>query len=362
MNIMSPVSSANEVDDLMEAGARELYCGVLSRGWSADYTNIAAPNRREWTVSNLKDLTELKNVIALAHSWKGKVNLVLNALYTRKQYPKLCEFLEEVRPLNPDAVIVADPGLMLLIRQMRWDIPIHASTGCTVFNVRAARFFHQMGAARVIFPRQNTVSEMVDLAGKIDFMEKEAFIFNSGCRNIDGFCTFHHGVNEVLKKDSWKLLKKLGLDFRFLTMLWRLPRSAAIKLTRAVDCMPDSACLLNYKVEFDKGEDDPDAKALKSWLESGFNFFFGLDTCGSCALYKLYHAGIDAVKIVGRENPTDKKLRDVRYIAGMLKYLEEEKPGEEEFKSLCRKEYGRFFGYPCGGWCYYPEVLEGEKL
>ncbi|MCD6309246.1 MAG: U32 family peptidase, partial [Candidatus Eremiobacteraeota bacterium] len=143
MRIMAPVSSPKEVDALMEAGARELYCGVLSSRWSKDYTNIAPPNRREWTVSNLKDLHELQDVITLTHSWKGKVNFVLNALYTRNQYPQLCEFLEEIRPLKPDAIIIADIGLMLMIRQMRWDVDIHASTGCTVFNLEAAKFFHR---------------------------------------------------------------------------------------------------------------------------------------------------------------------------------------------------------------------------
>jgi len=361
MNIMSPVSSVKEVDALMEAGARELYCGVIPGGWSGNFTNIAAPNRREWTVSNLKSIRELKDVVALVHTWQGKVNLVLNALYTRSQSSELLDLIENVRVTNPDAVIAADIGLIMMIKKLNWDVPIHASTGFTVFNAEAARFLHKLGAERLILPRHNTLEELVALGKKIDFMEKEAFIFNSGCRNIDGFCTFHHGVNEVLKDRAWKLPKKLGLDFRFLSFLRRLPRSLAAKITRSIDFMPDSACLLNYDVGFEKGGDEPDAGELKSWLEGGFNFFFGLDTCGACALHALYHAGFDAVKIVGRENPTDKKLRDVRFLFHLLEYLQDEDPDEETFKAYCRKTYKKFYGYSCGRWCYYPDVLTDRR-
>lgn len=355
MKIMSPLSKASEVEPLLAAGADELYCGVLSSAWRKDYTNMASVNRREWSVSNLTTMEQLEEVVHKAHAHGGKVNLTLNALYTEPQYPLLLKQLEALRRIPLDAVIVADLGLLLTLRQLHWEIPVHISTGATVFNVSAAKFFKALGGVRVIFPRQNTVAELLDLARKVDFMETEVFIFNSGCKNIDGFCTFQHGSNEILKGKLWKIPKALGLDYKILKALRRCPPACARAVTRSFNFMPDSACLLNYQVEVAQGREEPLASRAASWIASTFNFFTGLDTCGACSLYHFKPAGITAVKIVGRENPTAKKLQDVKFLKSCLNYLDSQ-PSWESYQAFAREEYQRIFKTSCHNWCYYPET------
>lgn len=363
MKLLSPISRVDEVEDLIAAGADEFYCGVMPSEWRRSYSNLAALNRREWSVSNLNSFGELDEIRKVTRSRKIPLYLTLNALYTKNQNKSLERLVKQLQEFSPDAFIVADLGLLMLLRELKTGIPVHASTGCTVFNVASAKFFQALGASRVIIPRQNNLREIMDLAEKIDFMEKEVFIFNSGCRNIDGFCTFHHGVQEILKSDLWKIPKQLGLDYQFLSLLRMMPPALASNLTRKLGCMPDSACLLNYKIEFLKGKDHPEAKKLKSWLKRNLNFYFGLDSCGACALYYLRQVKVDSLKIVGRENPSEKKIKDLLFLRRCLAFLEEHNPSPEPYFAFCRKQYHEIYGFPCRDWCYYPLKDEGlEKL
>jgi len=361
MKILSPVRSADEVLPLIEAGAEELYGGVLARDWRKKYTNIASINRREWSTSNIESYEELEEMVAIAHEHNARFYLALNALYTEPQHEQLKDHLERIRSIALDALIVADLGLMLTLREMKWHTEIHISTGGTTFNSETARFYHEeFGATRIVFPRHYSAREIVELSGKIDFMDKEAFVFNAGCKNIDGFCTYQHGVNEIVHKGSWQLPKMLGVDQAFYKGLRTLSPKTAVKITRALGGSPDSACLLNYDIAIRHGSGNrEEERAAIEWLESAFNVYSGLDPCGACDFYQFQKAGLASVKIVGRENPTWKKVRDVTYLKSVLDHLKGS-ASEEEFIKFCRSQYKRVIGTDCLEWCYYPKVGKSQ--
>jgi hypothetical protein len=108
-------------------------------------------------------------------------------------------------------------------------------------------------------------------------------------------------------------------------------------------------------VEALKGDPGGAEKAVK-WLRSTFQVYSGLDPCGACALWDLNRAKITSLKIVGRENPTWKKVRDVKYLRRMIDYLENTTFSKEEFRVTAREEYEIHYGASCRQWCYYPEV------
>src|SRR5262249_31052706 len=138
----------------------------------------------------------------------------------------------------------------------KWPSEIHISTGGTTFNSYAAKFYHRLGASRVVLPRHFNAPEIVKMVGRIDYMEREVFIMNAGCKNVDGFCTFQHGINENLHGDRWKLPKKLGLDQAFYKTLRLLPPKAAATVTKCVGaCGTDSPCLFPYAVQMTKGDE-----------------------------------------------------------------------------------------------------------
>ncbi len=343
------------MESLIVAGAQELYCGVLSASWKKKYTNVASPNRREWKASNLNDHQELKEVVALAHSHNVPVILALNAFYTKLQYPALEKQLEEGLKTGVDALIVADLGLLLYIKERGIKIPLHISTGGTIFNSWTIRFYRKLGASRIILPRHFSVPEIVEIVQKAKGIEMESFILNRGCKNIDGFCTFQHGVNEVRWGPIWNIPKSLGLDYYLLNVLRRLPSRISSSISRSSLFGSVGACFLNYEVKAFSSSakiDEEKLRAAEKSISNTFNLLSGLDPCGVCQLYEFQKAGMHSIKIIGRSNPTSKKLKDVKFLKASLDFLSHE-PSQEDFVNFVKEKYRQSYHFPCGELCYY---------
>ncbi len=355
MKILSPAISAHEVDAVIKAGAGEIYCGVMPSAWKKAYTNVASPNRREWEVSNMTNFEELSEAVKRAHAKGVPVFLTLNALYTESQYPELKNFVEKADACGIDALIIADLGFLLLAREMGWKRDLHISTGGTAFNSETVDFYRKQGASRVIIPRQNRLSEIAHIAENARDLEIETFILNRGCKNIDGFCTFHHGVNEVRIPLWWRIPKKLHMDYYLLNWMKRLPLSLRNRIAHSPIFGSVGACFLSYDIDV-KSDSKTDAKqkTLHDNLRRNFNLFTGLDTCGACGLWDMHRAGVDSLKIVGRSNPLEKKIRDVSFLAACIQQISMME-NKQEFVVFAKTCYRKTYGFPCDNWCYFPE-------
>ena len=345
MRILAPVNKPGEVDEIIAAGADELYCGVMPGDWLKKYTNIASPNRREWTSANLSDFRELQQVVDRAHARGIPVYMTANAFYTEEQYPLMLDQIAGAGRIGVDAFIIGDVGLLVALKNAKLGVTIHISNTGAAFNTEAVRFFKQLGARRVILPRQLTLDEIAQLVGASGDIEFEVFIMNSGCKNIDGFCTFHHGVSEILYPGVWNFFKKLHFDHYLLEFVRGLPFGLSGRLKSNVFGI-DSACLLNYKVS-------GSATGACRAISASFNLLSGADPCGACDLYRLKNIGIDSLKIVGRNHPTAKKIKDVAFLKKMLLCLEQDPAlPEEDFKKKSRAEYVKTYGLDCKALCY----------
>lgn len=354
--ILSPANGPQEVRAVIAAGADEIYCGVMPTAWRKAYTNVASPNRREWEVSNMASFETLAASVRAAHEHDVPVFLTLNALYTEGQYAEVQEFVRQAAKCDVDAVIVADLGILLKLPDMGWQKGIHISTGGTTFNDEAVAFYRELGASRVILPRQNRISEIAEITRHNPEMETETFVMNRGCKNIDGFCTFHHGVNEVRVPLWWRIPKKLHWDYYLLNIMKRLPLHIREKLGHASMFGSVGACFLSYDIAVESESATEDQKStLAANLRNNFNLFTGFDTCGACALRELAAAGVQSVKIVGRSNPPHKKIQDVKFLKTCLRFIEQSAPSEEQYKAFAKREYGNIYGYACHEWCYFPE-------
>jgi len=355
IRVLSPVNGLHEIGPLIEAGAGEVYCGVMPAEWRKSYSNVASPNRREWSTANLTSFDEVAQIVATAHAHAVPVFLTMNALYTAGQYGQVQKLVDEAVRSGVDAVIVADLGLLLRLREMGWQKAIHVSTGGTTFNDETVAFYRDLGAARVILPRQNRVTEIAALAAHNRDIELETFVMNAGCMNIDGFCTHHHGTKELRMPLWWNLPKKLHCDHYLLTLMRRLPARLRTALSRSAAGSSDSACFLGYDLDIRSDAAGPaERQNLQANLRRNFTMFTGADTCGACALWHFEKAGIVSVKIVGRNNPLSKKLADVRFLSGCLRHLRERNPSQEDFVALAQRLYRETFGFACHEWCYFP--------
>ncbi len=358
MKILAPVNRPDEIEAVVSAGADEVYCGLLPPAWKRDYSNVASMNRREWSAANIEDPEGLKRICGFCRRSGVPVFLAMNALYSQEQYPLVFETIDRARGLGISGVIVADMGLLVSLRERDMDIPVHISTGGTTFNSATARFYKQMGARRIVLPRHLRVDEISDIVRRCPDMEFEVFILNSGCKNIDGFCTFHHGVNEALHPGLWDLFKRQGFDRRILRLLQLISPALSAHVKGSLFGI-DSACLLDYKVSLEKGggTDPALARRLARRISRSFNLITGADTCGVCRLAEFIEAGVYGVKIVGRNYPTSKKVADIVFLKTVAQRISRGAQTPDMFRAFVRDTYARVYKMPCRRLCYYPDGM-----
>lgn len=356
MNIMSPLNRIEEVDPLIDDGATMFYAGVMPHDWRDDYTNMASPNRREWKSSNFLDYQSFGKAVRRARDRNVPVFMTLNALYTEAQYPRIEDMVRRATDAGVAAFIVADVGMFLRLQELNLGPELHASTGATIFNERTARLFVRLGASRITLPRHNTVAELCGLTRKLAPIPTDVFVMNSGCKNIDGFCTFHHGENEIKIGRLWDMFKNRGADHYLLEYLRKLPEPITQTLSDISPFGSICACFLPYKVTNISAREIPDEvrRRTEQNIRRSFNLLSAMDHCAACALPAFHRAGVDALKIVGRNHPTGKKRKDVRFLRAVLELIDRRQgdPPQEEIIELHRQH----FGGSCANLCYYPEV------
>ncbi|MFH0914635.1 MAG: peptidase U32 family protein [Chloroflexota bacterium] len=328
MKILSPLNQPEEIEPLVSAGAAELYCGLLPEDW--EYTAFSI-NRRQEREDNLSSFQELKECCELAHRHSVPIHLTLNEhYYTEKQYPYIKDYVNKALDAGVDALYVADVALLLTLKEWGVKVPLHISTGGTTFNSYTARFYQGLGAERIILPRHLTVEEIARIVEKVPDLPLEVFILNSKCHNIDGYCTFHHGLSEVVSKEEAR-------EFR-------------------------NGCMVDFKIHLASPVYNPEELAeLAPRISQERQYLWKrvhIDSrpCGVCALYDFREMGIYSVKIVGRKNATLKKLVDSRFVRQCLDYLETD-PDRDRYRQWAQARYRETYRYPCrSSMCYYPQV------
>ena len=269
MKLLSPVDKVEEVEKIIEAGADELYCGLLTEEWHNKYI-AGAINRRPGGGANFTTFDELQSCIDIARSHSVPVFLTLNEhYYTPEQYPFVLDYVRKVVGMGIYAMMVADLALLLTLRKLDIGARVVISTGGNTFNSEAAKFYRDLGASRIILPRHLTLKEIGNIRSSVADIELETFILNSRCPNVDGLCTFQHGLAD-----------------------------------KSIKPLYENACLLPYDISVSVCE-DAEAGHL-SWKRQHIWQTVHVDDypCGACALYELSKMNITSVKIVGRGNPT----------------------------------------------------------
>ncbi|MCC7241336.1 MAG: U32 family peptidase [Acidobacteria bacterium] len=333
MRLLAPTNHPDEVEMLVGSGAHELYCGVVPGQWT-DRHSLAAPiNRRGSGPGNMQTLGELRDLVDTAHRLGALVHLALNAAtYNEAQVPFLCGLAAEAADeIGIDALIVADVGLLSALMGFRPGLRVHVSSLAAVHNSQAVRFFRDLGASRVILPRQTRVDEAVAMARAVPDVELEVFILNDGCIYEEGHCSTVHSAGPICLTD-W------GYSFR--------PVGAAGELSAAdLDVMADNARAYGEWIGCHVGQADA---VTPTGVPSG--------PCGLCAIPALHRGGVHSLKVIGREAPAYKKLRSVQQVRAVMDGVSDGKSAQE-----CRALAQAIRGTPelcrSGFGCYYPEVV-----
>ena len=171
--LLAPAGDIEKLQTAYDYGADAAYIGGELFGLRAMAKNFAGG--------------DLERARELAQQLGKKLYLTLNAYLTTDQCDALAKELERLKPLDFDAYIVSDPGVLALVRRIDPERCIHLSTQANTTNLEAVKFWQQAGVSRVNLAREMGLEEMRRIRPETD-LELEVFIHGAMCVAYSGRC------------------------------------------------------------------------------------------------------------------------------------------------------------------------------
>lgn len=177
----------NKPELLAPAGNLEKLKTAISFGADAVYLGGSKLNLRAFA-DNFTS-AELKEGIEFAHSRGKKVYVTVNIFPHNEDLIDLEDYLKELSNMGADAILAADPGIIMTAKEVVPGLEIHLSTQANCINYKAALFWHNVGVKRVVMARETSVDGFKELREKLPKdCEIEAFVHGSMCMAYSGKC------------------------------------------------------------------------------------------------------------------------------------------------------------------------------
>ncbi|MEJ2695084.1 MAG: U32 family peptidase [Candidatus Sulfobium sp.] len=222
--------------------------------------------------------SELAEAVRYARDAGVRAYVTMNIFPHNRDLPGIREHVGLLRDIMPDAVIVSDPGVFVMIREKAPELNLHVSTQANITNAGAARFWEDLGAKRLVLSRELTLAEIGEIRRRTK-IELEAFVHGSICISYSGRCY----ISSFLASRS----------------------------ANSGQCT--NSCRWNYALTEEKrpGEYFPVYEDGR-----GTYLMSSRDLCMIGHLPLLARAGVDSFKIEGR-------MKGINYLAGVVKTYRE---------------------------------------
>ncbi len=181
------------VELLSPAGTLKSLRYALAYGADAVYAGQARYSLR--VRQNDFDLQNLSLGIAQAHAAGKKVYVVANIQPRNSKLATFVQDIREVMDLKPDALIMSDPGLMMLLREQYPEAVIHLSVQANAVNWATVRFYEQQGVSRIILSRELSLEEIEEIRQRCPDIELEVFVHGALCMAYSGRCLLSGYIN-----------------------------------------------------------------------------------------------------------------------------------------------------------------------
>ncbi|MGN0515338.1 MAG: U32 family peptidase [Lachnospiraceae bacterium] len=173
--LLIPASSLEVLKVAVIFGADAVYIGGEAFGLRANAKNFSPQ--------------DMKEGIEFAHEHGVKVYVTANILAHNRDLDGAYAYFEELKSVGPDALIISDPGIFTIAREVLPDMEIHISTQANNTNYGTYLFWHKMGAKRVVSARELSLEEIKEIRAHIpEDMEIETFIHGAMCISYSGRC------------------------------------------------------------------------------------------------------------------------------------------------------------------------------
>ncbi len=174
VELLSPAGTLKSMEYAFAYGADAVYAGAPRYSLRVRNNDFIGEN--------------LEKGINRAHELGKKFFLTTNVIPHNK---KIKSFMKDIRPtldLKPDALIMADPGLMMMVKEAYPDIELHLSVQANTINYAAAKFWQSVGVSRVILSRELSIKEVKEIKDHCPDLEIEVFVHGALCIAYSGRC------------------------------------------------------------------------------------------------------------------------------------------------------------------------------
>ena len=173
--LLSPAGNAEKLKSALRYGADAVYCAGKLFGMRAAADNF--------------EINELYEAIAYTHALGKKLYLTVNTIPGYKEYEELKRFLSSLADCPPDALIIADPGVLETAKALLPQVEIHISTQAGAVSDADCAFWQKQGARRVVLARELTFEDIAEIRRRVSKeLELEVFIHGSMCVSFSGRC------------------------------------------------------------------------------------------------------------------------------------------------------------------------------
>ena len=173
--LLAPAGDFEKMQVAIAYGADAVYLSGTSFGLRASAKNF--------------NENDLGTAIDYAHRHNVRVYVTANIFAHNRDISEMEGYFAKLKNLGADAFIISDPGVFSLARKEAPDVEIHISTQANTTNYASARFWHEMGASRIILARELSLNEIAEIRAKLSTdTTLEAFVHGAMCMSYSGRC------------------------------------------------------------------------------------------------------------------------------------------------------------------------------
>ena len=261
IELLAPAGDLEKLKTAIRYGADAVYFGGEMFSLRAGAGNL--------------NLEEMKEGLAYAHERGKRCYLTINIYAHNEDIDPLYDYLRQIRDLDIDAFLIADPGIIAMVRETIPDAEIHLSTQANLTNWRTGAFWASAGVKRLVMARELSLEEIRSVRDHLpQDVELEAFVHGAMCISYSGRCLLS---NFMTGRDSNRGMCAHPCRYRY----------SLVEEKRPGEFFP---------IE----EDDRGSYIMNS-----------KDLCMIRHIPDLVHAGIDSAKIEGR-------MKSIFYVATVV--------------------------------------------
>ncbi len=171
--LLVPANNLNILKYAVRYGADAVYIGGKEFNLRSMRGNFTIP--------------EIKEGVRFAHENNTRVYLTLNSVVPNSQLKRLSSFIQKIKKISLDGIIVSDPGVFKMVKEIIPSARLHISTQANIINYPGVKFYEEMGASRVNLAREVTFPDLKEITRSSN-IEIEVFVHGALCISYSGRC------------------------------------------------------------------------------------------------------------------------------------------------------------------------------